>query len=126
MGNQRISLAKELRIKQLADQGYNHTDIAAICNIRHPSTVACAIRRARRHWLYPDDPKLGRHRNFLSDDDIEDIRLRRSHGESCQSIANDHCINSDTVSKIAIGISYKNDEIGYPYDFKPKLSRRLL
>lgn len=126
MAKQRISLAKELRIKQLADQGYNAETIAAICNVRNSGTVSFVIRRARRHWLYPNDPLKGRVRNFLSDNDIEDIRARRAQGEACQSIADDYHIGLDSVSKIALGITYRNDEIGFPFDFAPKLARRLL
>jgi hypothetical protein len=126
MANQRFSLVKELRIKQLADQGYNYSSIAAICNLKTKGSVAFVIKRARRHWLYPDDPWKGRVRNFLSDNQVEDIRLRAKRGEHYQSIADDHKISYDCVYKIAVGRSYKSDETGFPFDFEPKRARHLL
>lgn len=70
----RFSLVKEDRVLDLLNQGYSVESIARIVNATVPG-VYHAIRRINRRWKYPNDPKKGRERGFLSDREIEMIRM---------------------------------------------------
>lgn len=69
----RFSLVKEDRVLDLLNQGYQVEHIAKIVNAS-PNGVYLAIKRINKRWKYPDDPRKGRQRGFLSDREVETIR----------------------------------------------------
>jgi DNA-binding transcriptional MerR regulator len=126
MARQRISLAKDLRIKELRRQGYNLEHIAALVNVRSVSSIAQSLRRSSQHWKVADDPWLGRQRNHLSNQQLEEIIARRNSGETLHSIGQSYSICLESVRRICLGLSYANDEEGYPFDLTHSRSRHLL
>ncbi len=118
----RISLAQELRIWDLRRQGYRLDQVARICNLPWRS-VATAAYRARLHWKYQGDPRLGRKRGWLSDQDVAEIRARRNQGETLERIARAYDISAQTVSRITRGCAYQEPcgDQGYAYSFANRL-----
>jgi hypothetical protein len=74
----RVSIVKEDRIWQLRCQGYDYDSIGSIVNC-NPCYMTIVLRRVRRRPPIEVDPvKRGRRSNFLSDNQVEDIRMRQS------------------------------------------------
>jgi hypothetical protein len=119
---QRISLAMEQRIWQLRCQGYDLDTLGRIVNA-HPGTCAHAVYRARLHWKYQGDPRLGRKRGWLSDQDVANIRARRNQGETLERIARAYDISAQTVGRICLGKGYQEPcgDQGYDYSFANRL-----
>jgi hypothetical protein len=119
---QRISLVKEKRIWQLRCQGYDLDTLGRIVNAP-PRTCAQAVYRARLHWKYQGDPRLGRKRGWLSDQDVADIRARRNQGETLERIARAYAISAQTVCRITLGKGYQEPcgDQGYEYAFANRL-----
>jgi transposase len=90
MVKRRISVIKENRIYDLyIRQGYPAAAVANICNCSQRS-VYQAVRRVRQRWQHQSTLRCGRYHSWLSDDQVQDIRYRRSQGERIQSIAEDY------------------------------------
>jgi DNA-binding CsgD family transcriptional regulator len=125
----RISIPKEDRIWDLRCQGYDYDSIARIVNISRgaPSKV---IRRVRQRPPMSKDPiKRGRKAGFLSDHQINQIRLRHKLGETYACIAKDFNLHETAIGKICRQVTYSdncNDETlsGYSYDFSNRLTAR--
>ena len=121
----RITIVKENRIWQLRCQGYSYDSIGSIVNC-NPTYMTIVIRRVRRRPPVEIDPiKRGRQRNFLSDDQVQDIRTRKAHGETGLSIGNEYDLTESTIYKIANGVTYKEpaNDSGYSYNFSNRLMR---
>ena len=121
----RVSIVKEDRIWQLRCQGYYYDSIGSIVNC-NPCYITIVLRRVRRRPPIEVDPiKRGRRSNFLSDNQVEDIRMRRAQGETALSIAKDYHIGESAISKIANNVTYKEPayDSGYKYSFANRLTR---
>jgi len=121
----RISIVKEDRIWQLRCQGYCYESIGSIVNC-NPMYMTIILRRVRRRPPLEIDPiKRGRQRNFLSDAQVEDIRMRKANGETYLSISKDYELSESTICKIANGITYKEpaNDSDYQYNFSNRLMR---
>lgn len=121
----RVSVAKEDRIWQLRCQGYCYDSIGRITNC-NPSYMTVVLRRVRRRPPEEEDPiRRGRYRNFLSDDQVLDIKRRKDLGETYLSIAKDYDLTESAICNIAKGKTYKEPEYedGYKYDFSNRLTR---
>lgn len=122
----RISLAQELRIWDLRRQGYRLDEVARICNLPWRS-VATATYRARLHWKYQGDPRLGRQRGWLSDQDVETIRRQRALGVSTAALARRYGMSDSSIRNICQGKTYatpcQDAGLGYNYDFTNRLVR---
>jgi len=84
------------------------------------------IRRVRRRPPIEVDPiKRGRRNNFLSDNQVEDIRARKAHGDTALSIGKDYSLSESAICKIANCITYKEPsyDSGYNYTFTNRLTR---
>lgn len=79
--------------------------MAKICNLPWKS-VATATYRARLHWKYQDDPRLGRQRGWLSDQDVETIRRQRGLGVSVQVLAKRYGMSDSSIRNICLGRTY--------------------
>lgn len=121
----RVSIVKEDRAWQLRCQGYSYDSIGSIVNC-NPSYMTVILRRVRRRPPIEVDPiKRGRRSNFLSDSQVEDIRMRRSQGETALSISKDYGISESAIGRIANHITYKElaYDSGYNYNFSNRLMR---
>lgn len=122
----RISLAQELRIWDLRRQGYRLDQVARICNLPWKS-VATATYRARLHWKHQGDPRLGRQRGWLSDQDVETIRRQRALGVSVRALAKRYGMSDSSIRNICLGKTYatpcQDAALGYNYDFTNRLVR---
>lgn len=119
----RVSIVKEDRIWQLRCQGYDYDSIGSIVNCK-PAYMTVILRRVRRRPPIEVDPiRRGRYRNFLSDAQVHDIRMRKANGESYRSIAKDYSITESAVCAIANHVSYKEPahDSGYEYNFSNRL-----
>lgn len=125
----RVSLVKENRIAQLHEQGYDPYSIGLITNVR-PGLVNTVVRRVRRRWLYPDDPRMGRKRGFLSDREIEQIRdLRHTSKMTFAEIGKIfYGLDPGSVRAICLGITYVEpcgDRPEDEFDYTPNFMNRL-
>lgn len=121
----RISIVKEDRIWNLRCQGYDYDSIGSIVNC-NPGHMTVILRRVRRRPPLEQDPiRRGRYRNFLSDDQVNDIRRRRANGESLLSIAKDYNVTEGSIWCIATERTYKEpaNDCGYSYNFTNRLTR---
>jgi hypothetical protein len=121
----RVSIVKEDRIWQLRCQGYDYGSIGSIVNC-NPCYMTIILRRVRRRPPVEVDPiKRGRQRNFLSDNQVEDIRIRKVNGETCLSISKDYDLSESAINKIANNVTYRKPahDSGYAYNFKNRLVR---
>ena len=121
----RVSIVKEDRIWQLRCQGYDYDSIGSIVNC-NPHYMTMVLRRVRRRPPIEKDPiKRGRRNNFLSDNQLDDIRMRRSNGEVLRSIAKDYDISESAIGNIVRGVSYKEPscDSGYQHTFTNRLTR---
>lgn len=121
----RVSIVKEDRIWQLRCQGYDYGSIGSIVNC-NPCYMTIVLRRVRRRPPIEVDPiKRGRQRNFLSDNQVEDIRIRKANGETCLSISKDYDLSESAINKIANSVTYREPayDSGYAYNFKNRLVR---
>jgi len=121
----RVSIVKEDRIWQLRCQGYDYDSIGSIVNC-NPKYMTIVLRRVRRRPPIEKDPiKRGRRNNFLSDNQLDDIRMRRSNGEVLRSIAKDYAISESAIGNIVRGVSYKepSNDSSYQYTFTNRLTR---
>lgn len=125
--NSRVSIPKEDRIWSLRCQGYDYESIARITNVSI-STPGHVIRRVRRRPPYEQDPiKRGRLRGFLSDLQVEQIRLRHRNGETLFSISKDFGIQESSIGKICRYATYivscdDHTSDGYCYNFANRLT----
>jgi DNA invertase Pin-like site-specific DNA recombinase len=88
--------------------------------------MTIVLRRVRRRPPIEKDPiKRGRRSNFLSDNQVEDIRMRKAQGETALSIAKDYHIGESAICKIANNVTYKEPayDSGYKYNFTNRLTR---
>lgn len=100
MARRRISITKENRIVDLyVRQGYPAEVVARICNCSIRS-VHTAVKRVRRRVLHPGDPRLGRRRAWLDDDQVRDILYRRKRGETFWSISRDYHQGPNSIARI--------------------------
>jgi len=120
---QRISLVKEDRIWDLRTQGYDYDSIARIVNV-HPG-LTDVIRRIRRRPPIEQDPiKRGRKIGWMSDAQIEEIKRRRSNGETLLTIAKSFDVSESCICDICKGRTYREPESkGYSFDFSNRLRR---
>ena len=121
----RVSIVKEDRIWQLRCQGYSYESIGSIVNC-NPGYMTIVIRRVRRRPPIEVDPiKRGRHHNFLSDNQVDDIRMRKANGETCLSIGKDYDLSESAIWCIANHVTYKEPahDSGYAYNFSNRLMR---
>jgi len=80
------------------------------------------IRRVRRRPPLEQDPiRRGRFRGFLSDGQIDDIRYRKSLGETLQELANVYHVEPSAISAIVNYRTYKEPESKYPFSFNNRL-----
>jgi len=89
--------------------------------------MTTVLRRVRRRPPYEQDPiRRGRGKNFLSDAQIQDIRIRRTHGETGLSIAKDYNVSETTIYLIANYKTYKKpaNDSGYEYSFTNRLTKQ--
>lgn len=122
MKRHRVSLVKEDRIWDLRCQGYCYDAIARLVNA-HPSAMTEILRRVRRRPSMEEDPvRRGRRSGWLSDSQVDDIRLRRARGEKLASIAKDYWLDPRTICSIVKGRSYKEPESSFPFDFSNRLA----
>ena len=122
----RITIVKEDRIWQLRCHGYSYESIGRIVNC-NPYYMTTVLRRVRRRPPYEQDPiRRGRGKNFLSDAQIQDIRIRRTHGETGLSIAKDYNVSETTIYLIANYKTYKEpaNDSGYEYSFTNRLTKQ--
>jgi hypothetical protein len=121
----RVSIVKEDRIWHLRCQGYDYDSIGSIVNV-NPHYMTHVLRRVRQRPPIEVDPiKRGRRSNFLSDSQVEDIRMRRARGETALSISKDYAIGESAICKIANNVTYKEPayDSGYKYSFANRLTR---
>jgi DNA-binding CsgD family transcriptional regulator len=123
----RISIPKEDRIWDLRCQGYDYDSIARIVNTSEGTPGKVLRRVARRPPLEKDPIKRGRYRGFLSDNQINDIRMRKHLGETYLSIAKDFDMHESCIGRICRQETYANpceDDTfsGYPYNFSNRLT----
>lgn len=117
----RISLLKEDRVWALREQGYDYDSIARIVNCSSSSCTLVLRRVRRRPPLEVDPVRRGRHRGWMSDTQIDDIRQRRAHGETLLSIAKDYHVESSSIWAIANHRTYTAPEEPYPFSFANRL-----
>jgi hypothetical protein len=123
MSRARISIYREDRIWDLRCQGYDYDSIARIVNVS-PSLTG-VIRRIRRRPSVEVDPvRRGRRCNFLSDAQLEDIKLRYANGQRQGDIGKVYGLSNSAISHICTGRTYTEPEPGYNYDFTNRLLRR--
>lgn len=122
MARRRISIQREDRIWSLRTQGYDYDSIARIVNV-DPASVGHVIRRVmRRPPLHVDPIRRGRGHSFLSDLQVQEIRLRRQRGETLLSVGRRFNLSESAVCCIALGRTYAEpEESGYPYEFGNRL-----
>ena len=121
----RVSIVKEDRIWQLRCQGYGYESIGAIVNCK-PSYMTVILRRVRNRPPLEEDPiRRGRRRNFLSDDQITEIKQRKARGETLLSIAKDFALTESAIWHITSGRTYKEPagDAGYEYNFNNRLMK---
>ena len=121
----RISIVKENRIWNLRCQGYCYDSIGNIVNC-NPQYMTAILRRVRRRPPYEEDPiRRGRYRNFLSDNQVADIRRRKEDGETLLSISRDYDISPGAIWAIAVGRTYQEpaNDCNYTYNFSNRLMR---
>jgi len=119
----RISLIKEDRIWDLRKQGYDYDSIARIANVSPSLTKV--IRRVRRRPSADKDPiKKGRKSGWMSDAQIDEIRRRRSKGETYLSIAKSFDVTHGCIWQICNGKTYVTAESdqGYQFNFSNRLT----
>jgi hypothetical protein len=119
----RVSIVKEDRIWQLRCQGYDYDSIGSIVNC-NPKYMTIVLRRVRRRPPIEKDPiKRGRRSNFLSDNQIEDIRTRKAHGEHVSKLAEEYYITIAAIYHITSYRTYKNPcgDGGYQFNFTNRL-----
>lgn len=123
---QRVSLVKEDRIWDLFHQGYSNEAIAAIVNTKLPN-VAKALIRVRRRWMYGDDPRKGRYKNFLSDAEVEEIRRLRASGMKLHQIGKMfYGLDSMSIGRICRYETYKlPSDDGSMYDYSSRFENRM-
>jgi hypothetical protein len=115
MARGRISLAKEDRIAQLFSQGYRLDEIARICNCSDGG-VRGALKRYGRRWRYPDDPRKGRQRGFLSDAEIEAIHEMRTQGHTLMEIGRAfYGLTGGALGALFAGRTYQTPEDVHDY-----------
>jgi hypothetical protein len=124
MTRSRISLAKEDRIWNLRTQGYDYDSIARIVNIRS-RCLTPVIRRVRRRPKDGDPVRMGRGHSFLSDQQVDTIRLRVAKGEKQHKVAKEFGISTSAVNAIWRKRTYVEPEYpnGYRFDFSNRLTR---
>lgn len=124
MSRSRISLSKEDRIWDLRVQGYDYDSIARIVNIRTRSLTP-VIRRVRKRPKHADSVRMGRGHSFLSDHQVDTIRLRVSRGEKQHKVAKDYGVSTSAVNAIWRNRTYVEPEYpnGYRFDFSNRLMR---
>lgn len=125
MPRNRISLAKENRIRDLLDQGYPTDIVASIVNLPVPS-VYTASRRIRNRWKHEGDPRLGRRLEFLNDQDICNIRRLRAMGWTYHRIGQEfYGLTGTSVYAICSGRTYQEPCFdGTGYDFSKNFINR--
>lgn len=122
MSKARISIYREDRIWDLRCQGYDYDSIARIVNVS-PSLTG-VLRRVRRRPSVEADPiRRGRRSGFLSDAQLEDIKLRFANGERQRDIGARYGLSNSAISHICTGRTYTQPEPGYNYDFSNRLIR---
>lgn len=123
MSRARISIYREDRIWDLRCQGYDYDSIARIVNVS-PSLTGVIRRIRRRPSMEADPVRRGRRCNFLSDSQLEDIKLRYASGQRQGDIGKLYGLSNSAISQICTGRTYAEPEPGYNYDFTNRLLRR--
>jgi hypothetical protein len=121
----RISVVKEDRIWNLRSQGYCYESIARIVNCSPQLTQV--IRRVRNRPPKHLDPlRRGRIRGWLSDAQVDDIRVRHERGETYFSIGKRYDMSEKAICLICNYKTYTEPESKYPFRFPNRLmiSRR--